>query len=112
MGNRSVSKGSSNNGNIFDSFRRKLGEGTGITDWAGADHELLVRLVVTAADRGGAVRFGYTRDGGAYALGLYFGTETATKYCRPQEDLDDFLRQWLEFFEEQPSRGGKSPDQG
>ena len=45
---------------------------------------------------GGAIRFGYTRDGGAYAVGLYYGGETCTEYIRPGEDVEQALIESVE----------------
>lgn len=59
----------------------------------------LMALVSVMADRGGAVRIGYTRDGGALALGLYADDETGTEYIRPSEDgevaIDEVAAGWL-----------------
>lgn len=59
----------------------------------------LMALTSTMADRGGAVRIGYTRDGGALALGLYADDETGTEYIRPSEvgelAVDEVASGWL-----------------
>lgn len=81
-------------------------------DWGSVDGELLRDLIQTVTQRGGAVRFGYSRDGQAYALGLYYGEEHVTKYCRPQEDVDTFLQDWVEFYKGLPVTGGASPSNG
>ena len=82
---------------------------TGTADWANSAPGLLLKLVGTITSRGGAVRFGYTRDGGAYAVGFYYGDESTTQYCRPNEDLDSFLTEWVEFYENLPNTAGKAP---
>lgn len=95
---------------VFGNAERS-GEGPGGTaDWSGADPATITRLLGTVTSRGGAVRFGYTRDGGAYAVGFYYGVESTTKYCRPSEDLGEFLEYWIEFYENLPFTGGKSPE--
>jgi len=81
-------------------------------DWCEATPQALSKLISTVTSRGGAVRFGYTRDGGAYALGLYYGSDNQTAYCRPTENLQDFLEEWVAFYENLPMSNGKSPDQG
>lgn len=92
--------------------RRKVDSATaGSADWSSATPKLLLDLVGTVSSRGGAVRFGYTRDGGAYAVGFYYGSESTTEYCRPTESLDDFLVEWVEFYKNLPNTAGKSPDQ-
>lgn len=97
--------------NVFGNRRKDSGGSAGVADWGGATATLLVKLVETVASRGGAVRFGYTRDGGAYAVGFYYGIDHETAYCRPGEDLDDFMKEWIEFYENLPNTGGKSPVQ-
>lgn len=63
------------------------------------DWESLVSLIMTAAGAGGAVRIGLTRDGGAWAIGMYMEDDYATEYIRPGEDcqaaLDEIARVWL-----------------
>jgi len=89
---------------------RKSSESTGqIADWASAAPAKLLDLISTVTSRGGAVRIGYTRDGGAYALGLYYGGEATTEYCRPSESLDEFLDRWIEVYKELPNSAGKAP---
>lgn len=51
----------------------------------------LAALLCVFAEAGGAVRVGYTRDGGALALGVYLGDDYATEYIRPHEDLSAAL---------------------
>jgi len=79
-------------------LKRKLSNGTGIADWETADAALLLRTVATVAATGGALRLGYTRDGGAYSVGIYGDGDPYTEYIRPSEDLDAFLRDVLESF--------------
>lgn len=108
-----ASKGKSNDQykSVFGNARRTSEGGTSSADWAIASPGLLVKLIDTVTSRGGAVRFGYTRDGGAYALGLYYGGESTSEYCRPSESLDGFLQKWIDFYSELPMTGGKSPSQ-
>lgn len=47
---------------------------------------------------GGALRFGYSRDGGAYAVGIYGDGEPYTEFVRPGEDMDSFLEEVCELF--------------
>lgn len=62
-------------------------------DWAEADPKLIQHCIVEIGKRNGAIRFGYTRDGNAYTIGLYLGDDRDTIYCRPYEDIDSLLRQ-------------------
>jgi len=60
-------------------------------DWETASHELIVRAIGVISRAGGAVRFGYTRDGGAYAIGIMGDGEPYTEYIRPTESVDEYL---------------------
>lgn len=62
-----------------------------VADWQGADPELVLRAIAVVGYRGGAIRFGYTRDGGAYAIGIYLGGDHFTEYVRPNEDINGYL---------------------
>lgn len=50
-------------------------------------HAALMALISAFAKKGGAVRVGLTRDGGALALGMYLEDDYATEYIRPTEDI-------------------------
>ncbi len=72
----------------------------GAADWSGADPTKVFRLVCVVAHAGGATRLGYTRDGGAYSIGIYLGGDSKTYYCNEKEGIDEKL-QWLtEQFED------------
>lgn len=94
------------------------GRSKGIADWGTADASLVVRAIERASFTGGAIRFGYSRDGGAYSVGIYGDGEPYTEFCKPSEDLDDFLRDIIELYEsiadDQASarKTKKSPPQG
>lgn len=69
-------------------------------DWSNCDAELLQKTISAAGAKRGALRFGYTRDGGAFAVGVYVGSDYFTDYIRPGEDIDDYLKDLLISFEE------------
>lgn len=77
------------------------GERGGTADWASADANAIKRAIECASAVGGALRFGYSGDGGAYAVGCYFEGESWTEFIRPAEDIDDWLEQASTFYEEQ-----------
>jgi hypothetical protein len=60
-------------------------------DWAGVDGTLLAKAVASLARLGGALRLGYTRDGGAYAIGIYGDGDPFTEYVSPNDDINEFL---------------------
>lgn len=62
-----------------------------VADWQSANAEVLLHAIAVVAYKGGALRFGYTRDGGAYAIGIYLGGDHFTEYIRPSEDIDSYL---------------------
>ena len=103
------SKSNDQHKSVFGNARKNVDVSAGSTDWSVANSGLIVKLIDTVSSRGGAVRFGYTRDGGAYAVGLYYGGESTTEYCRPSEELDDFIQKWIDFYLDLPMTGGKSP---
>jgi len=51
----------------------------------------LIGLTTLMAENEGAVRIGFTRDGGALALGMYQGDDYATEYVRPAEVFSDAI---------------------
>ncbi len=69
-----------------------------IADWQNANPELVLRAIAVMAFKGGALRFGYTRDGGAYAIGIYLSNDRYTEYVRPSEDIDEYLTSIIRDF--------------
>lgn len=66
--------------------------GTGRADWGTVDMAQIQETIAQVASAGGAIRFGYTADGGAYAVGVYGdGPKPYTEYVRPGEDIERFL---------------------
>jgi hypothetical protein len=61
--------------------------------------ELLRDVVGVIVAHGGALRIGVTRDGGAWAFGIYGdGGDPHTEYVRPSEDVNAYLRDLGAFF--------------
>lgn len=79
--------------------RGRRRSGSDPANFLSSDYAAVLGLMVSFADAGGAVRYGYTRDGGAYALGVYLGDDYATEYIRPNEDFTaaciDIAEAWL-----------------
>jgi len=71
-----------------------------IADYGSCDANKLLHAIETAARCGGALRFGYTSDGGAYAIGIYGDGDPYTEYVKPSEDLNLFLDDVITLFEE------------
>jgi len=68
-------------------------------DWATVNAELLRRAIAIVGHRGGALRFGYTRDGGSYAIGVLGDGDPYTDYVRPTDDIDAYLESLIENWE-------------
>lgn len=71
-----------------------------VADWASVDGSLVVRAVAAIGVGGGALRLGYTRDGGAYAIGIYDGDNKETIYVSPNDDVEETLREIARYYEE------------
>lgn len=78
--------------------RRKAAAGQ--VNWGAFEWETFATLAIALALQGGAVRVGATRDGGAYALGIYKDNDYATEYIKPDEDISEALLEiadaWLD----------------
>jgi len=73
-------------------------KGGAVADWNNADPALILRLVCLVGLEGGAVRLGYTRDGGAYSIGIYLGDKSKTYYCNEAEGINDQISELIEYF--------------
>lgn len=78
-------------------LRKRDGEQSDVADWGSVTGTVLIDLVQLVARLGGAVRLGYTRDGGAYSVGIYLDDDRETFYCRPSDDLDGFISELTEL---------------
>lgn len=87
----------------LSAFQERRKRGTfDSADYASADGGLVTAAINAVASRGGAVRFGFTRDGGAYAIGVYMDGDSFTDYVKPSEDIDEYLRQFIDTWAEVP----------
>ena len=69
-------------------------------DWSKANSELVHACICAVARKGGALRFGYSSDGGAYAIGVYGDGAPYTDYLKPGEDVDEYLQDMLASYQE------------
>lgn len=84
---------------VLNRLERRKRRGTSeVADWRNADPVIVVAAIRAVAAVGGALRFGYTRDFGAFAIGIYDGEEATTEYIRPSENVDFFLQGLAEDF--------------
>lgn len=87
------------NGNPLGKSRGLGRKGSATADWESADAQLLRKAVAAASIAGGALRLGYSRDGGAYSIGIYGDGEPYTEWVRPSDDIDDTLQKIVELYE-------------
>jgi len=79
-------------------------------DYISVDAELLRSAIASASHAGGALRFGYSRDGGVYAVGVLGDGDPYTLWCKDTEELDITLASLKEHFDEMPLGHVKTVD--
>lgn len=77
-------------------FSGDTGASTDVADWSSVDANAIQRVIAAFAAAGGAVRFGYSRDGGAYSLGVYLEDDHETLYFKPYENVTAKLTELVE----------------
>jgi hypothetical protein len=81
---------------------RKFRPSTGVNpaaSWERVDAEQLRSTIDAVSRAGGALRLGYTRDGGAYSVGVYGdGPEPYTLFVAPSDNMDEFLAELEQAF--------------
>lgn len=80
-------------GNTLSARRDARQTAGGRADYATATPGWLQATIVAVTAAGGAIRFGYSRDGGVYAIGIYLGGEQEKYYIKQSEGLDVFLEE-------------------
>jgi hypothetical protein len=73
--------------------RRAERQSRGKVDFDALHCAELRTLTAYIIEMGGAIRIGATRDGGAYAIGVYGFGEPFTEYCGASEDFSVFCGQ-------------------
>lgn len=76
------------------SSKHRAGENA---DYGGIDGNVIRAAIESVTAHGGAIRFGYTSDGGAYAVGIYDGDDRFTEYFRSDDGLVNYLRDLSNF---------------
>jgi hypothetical protein len=79
-------------------------------DWGSEDPGRLLRLIEMVTGRGGAIRFGYSRDGHAGSIGIYYGEARDTLWIRPSGNSEDTFARIEEKFAALPNTHGVSPE--
>ena len=80
--------------------RYKSRSSGGVADWGSVNAEVIRAAIAAVSRIGGALRFGYTRDGGAYAVGVMGDGEPYTEYIGPGGDVEDVLKGITEAFQD------------
>ena len=75
------------------------------------DGRVLLGTIDSILRAGGALRIGRTRDGSCWAFGVYGdGGDPYTEYIQPSEDVNAYLRELGEFFDQTgQGRPGQEP---
>ena len=72
---------------------------TGRADWRTVNNTAIVAVIQAAAEVGGALRFGASRDGGAFALGVYGdGPDVYTLYAGSAEEMEEHITHLSDVF--------------
>ena len=90
--NREVALGGTKAGGAESTLRRKI-KHKFEADYGVIDGNLIRAAIEALVIRGGAIRFGATSDGGAFAVGVYDGDDRWTEYCRSDDELREYLEQ-------------------
>lgn len=85
------SDGKSEDASVQRANRRRNRGNSDKADWSTADAGKLTAAIAGVTRHGFAIRFGYTRDGGAFAVGVIGDGEPFTEFIRPTEDIDLYL---------------------
>lgn len=97
MGNIREELRGGKNGNRVDArsrareSRQRERQHRAAVDMAALPMELLLQVLEAAVAIGGAVRIGVSRDGGAYAFGIYGDGEPYTEYVGASESVEEYL---------------------
>lgn len=98
-----------------DKKRRFRGKSQSSADWTGVDAAIVCRAIASVARTGGALRFGYSRDGGVFAIGVLGDGEPYTLWERDAEQVNITLKELSEHFDDmeiEPEPSAKAKKRG
>lgn len=85
-------------GSMLDKLNERKGAMRGEQpDWTRIDGEWIRTVIGVLCQDDGAVRFGYSRDGGAYAVCIYSQGDHETVYFHTDEELMDLFKSIVEL---------------
>lgn len=91
---------------LFD--QAKVNDDGPTDDWTAMDAGRILEIIGLVTSRGGAIRFGYTRDGKACSVGVYLGEQRDTLYLRPNGDIEEIWTLIESTFEALPNTRGRA----
>jgi hypothetical protein len=80
----------------LDAFRTKKSgvvDGSGRANYATATPGWIVAAIVAVTEAGGAIQFGYSRDGGVYTIVILMDGDIEKNYVKQSEGIDEFCEQ-------------------
>lgn len=89
--NAAKKRGSVDNAGRLKALLAGKGGQSGKADWSSADPRWIAGVVHAITRVGGAVSFGYSRDGGAYSLSIMLDGDRETLWFNGGCDIDDEL---------------------
>jgi len=69
-------------------------------DILGINGDIFLKCLEVVCSHEGALRVGLSRDGGAYAIGIYGDGDPYTEYVGAGEDINEYLATLAEYFRE------------
>ena len=78
---------------------RRVKSSNSVADYMSLSADILCKAVATVAMAGGALRLGYTSDGGAYAIGVYGDGDPYTDYVKPSDDANEYFKALIDAWE-------------
>lgn len=96
---KSTKRGSVDNAGRLKALLNKSGQQNGKADWSSADPRWIAGVVHVITRVGGAVSFGYSRDGGAYSLSIMLDGDRETLWFNGGADIDTELEAVYATFE-------------
>lgn len=95
---RAKQRGSTDNAGRLHALLNKEARAARKADWSACDPRWLQAVVGIVTGLGGAVSFGYSRDGGAYSIAIFLDGDRETLWLNGGCDLDHELEQiWAMF---------------
>ena len=79
------------NGEKSDGENKRRRRTVQYANWENAEASILREVICAVTGTGGAIRFGYTQDGGSYSIGLLGEHEPDTEYLSGGEDINVYL---------------------